>query len=270
MNISILGCGWLGFPLAERLLEAGHLVKGSTTSRDKIQSLHLRGIIPFHIKILEEGVQGDLSSFLSDADLLIINIPPGLRGDPEANFIGKMGRLMDHLGNSPVKNLLFVSATSVYEDKDNFPVYTEDDPANGTAVNSSQLISAENLFRSSESFTTTIIRFGGLFGPGRHPVQYLAGKKDISNPKAPVNLIHLEDCIGIISSIISKEAWGEINNAVYPEHPSREIYYSKIAEERNLAKPGFAENQISKGKIIESVNVGEKLDYTFAESIWEQ
>lgn len=269
MNISILGCGWLGFPLAEKLLEAGHAVKGSTTSRDKIPSLNAKGIIPYQIKILEEGVQGDLSSFLGDADLLIINIPPGLRGDPEANFIGKMGRLNEYLGKSSVRNVLFVSATSVYEDEEKFPVYTEDDPGNGTAVNANQLISAENLFLSSDSFTTTIVRFGGLFGPGRHPVHYLAGKKNISNPRTPVNLIHLEDCLGIIMNIISKEAWGITYNAVYPEHPSKEDYYTKLAEERNLPKPEFDQHQPSKGKVIESINLGKMLDYTFTRGLWE-
>lgn len=269
MNISILGCGWLGFPLAEKLLESGHTVKGSTTSRDKIQSLNAKGIIPYQIKIMEEGVQGDLSSFLSDVDLLIINIPPGLRGDPEANFIGKMGRLQEYLGKSSVKNVLFVSATSVFEDGENFPVYTEGDPANGSAANAKQLISAENLFLSSDSFTTTIVRFGGLMGPGRHPVRFLAGKKNISNPKAPVNLIHLEDCIGIITKIISEQAWGENYNAVYPEHPSKEAYYTKLAEDRNLPILEFDQHQPSMGKVIESVNLGKILDYTFKRGLWE-
>lgn len=31
-NITILGAGWLGFPLAVALQKAGHTVKASTTS----------------------------------------------------------------------------------------------------------------------------------------------------------------------------------------------------------------------------------------------
>lgn len=30
-TVSILGCGWLGLPLAEQLLAEGYSVKGSTT-----------------------------------------------------------------------------------------------------------------------------------------------------------------------------------------------------------------------------------------------
>ena len=268
MNISLLGCGWLGLPLAKKLLEEGHSVKGSTTSMEKVSKLSEEGLIPYRIQLFAEGVQGDLSAFLEDSDLLIIDIPPGLRSDPEANFIGKIGRLKDFIEKSGVKKVLFVSATSVYEDTEEFPVYTEDDSLNGTAENSRQLKSAENELKNSEQYETTIVRFGGLFGPGRHPVTYLSGRKNIKDPKAPVNLIHLEDCIGIISKIIEKEAWGVTFNAVYPEHPTKEGYYSRIAAEKNLAIPEFDLEKVSKGKIIGSVTLEEVLGYSFQQGIY--
>ena len=89
MNISILGCGWLGFPLAKRFLDAGHSVKGSTTSQEKLVNLQKEGIISYKINLLPEGVVGDLSAFLSDTEILIIDIPPGLRKDPEADLAQK-------------------------------------------------------------------------------------------------------------------------------------------------------------------------------------
>jgi 3-hydroxyisobutyrate dehydrogenase-like beta-hydroxyacid dehydrogenase len=50
MKISILGCGWLGFPLGKYLVEKGHFVKGSTTSESKIALLSKVGIEPFLLK----------------------------------------------------------------------------------------------------------------------------------------------------------------------------------------------------------------------------
>lgn len=267
MNISILGCGWLGLPLAKKLVEEGHVVKGSTTSREKMTTLTSEGILPYLIKLYAEGIQGDITAFLSDADVLIIDIPPGLRGDPDANFIGKIGRLQDHIKRSGVKNVLFISSTSVYKDTLEIPFYTEKDPANGISESSKQLRSAEELLRNSESFSTSIVRFGGLFGPGRNPVNYLAGSKDIKDPKAPVNLIHLEDCIGILIEIINKNSWGEIFNAASPEHPTKEEHYTRKALENNLPIPEFDQEQASKGKIAGSVNLKEKLDYSFKQGI---
>ena len=35
--IGILGCGWLGLPLAQQLVEDGHIVRGSTTQNSKLE-----------------------------------------------------------------------------------------------------------------------------------------------------------------------------------------------------------------------------------------
>ena len=89
-HISIIGCGWLGFPLASELVKNGHIVKGSTTSPSKIEDLKHAGIIPFLISISEEGIAGDIGNCLKNSEILIINIPPGLRKNPKANFIKQM------------------------------------------------------------------------------------------------------------------------------------------------------------------------------------
>ena len=43
-SVSILGCGWLGKPLALSFLEDGFNVKGSTTSEEKVDELEALGI----------------------------------------------------------------------------------------------------------------------------------------------------------------------------------------------------------------------------------
>ncbi|QED38704.1 SDR family NAD(P)-dependent oxidoreductase [Antarcticibacterium arcticum] len=266
MNISVLGCGWLGLPLAKRLLEEGHTVKGSTTSMDKMSRLTAEGVIPYKIKVYEEGVQGDLTSFLSDAEILIIDIPPGTRKDPEANFAGKTGRITEYLDRSSVKQVIFISSTSVYEDGVDIPEYNEEDAPNATAANSLQLRGAETLLKKSGINVLSIIRFGGLFGPGRHPVKYLSGRKDISNPEAPVNLIHLEDCIGIIMAVISSGSQG-VFLGVHPDHPSKKEYYTAVARAKNLPVPEFDHSTPSKGKLIKALRLEEELGYVFSKSL---
>lgn len=265
MNISVLGCGWLGLPLAKDLINRGHVLKGSTTSGEKLQLLSAEGIIPYQIKLYEEEIQGDISSFLNDAEVLIINIPPGLRKDPTENYIAKMSRLKDQVDRSSIQHLIFVSSTSVFEDREYFPVYTEDDEPNGTQVNSEQLKAAEKLM-FSDNYRTSIIRFGGLFGPARHPVKYLAGRKNIKDPKGPVNLIHLEDCTGLINAILESDKYG-IFHGVHPDHPTREDYYKTLAEAKNLGIPEFDELTPSKGKIIRSGRVEEELGFTFSQDL---
>ena len=267
MKISILGCGWLGLPLAKSLISKGHIIKGSTTSRNKKQILSAEGISPYILQLFEEGIQGDIAAFLNDAEVLIIDIPPGLRKDPEVNFVGKIGRLISQIERFGVKKVIFVSATSVYLDTEAFPTYTEEDEANGTAENSKQLKGAEEILKNSDAFDVSIIRFGGLIGPGRHPVNYLAGKSNLKDARGPVNLIHLDDCIGIIEAVLDQDAFGYTFNATYPEHATRKEYYTKKASEKGLATMSFDENVVAKGKIIASVNVKKVLDYEFTNSI---
>jgi nucleoside-diphosphate-sugar epimerase len=266
-GLGILGCGWLGLPLAKKLVDAGYHVKGSVTRQEKMGKLQSAGITPYQIKIFTEGVQGDLTSFLSEIETLIIDIPPGLRSDPEADFVGKIGRLINYIEKSAVEQVIFVSSTSVYEDREDFPNYTEEDAPNGSSPAAKQLISAEKMLLKNEHFQTTVIRFGGLIGPGRHPVKYLAGTSGIKNPEAPVNLIAQEDCIEIILKILETRAWGEVFNAAVPDHPTKEEYYLAQARKKGLALPEFDKSGISKGKKISSVKLEGILGFEFGKSL---
>ncbi len=71
-KISILGCGWLGFPLAKALIENDFSVKGSTTSTDKIGLLENAGIAPFLIELGENEINGNIDEFLEKSQVLII------------------------------------------------------------------------------------------------------------------------------------------------------------------------------------------------------
>ena len=46
-KIAVLGCGWLGLPLAKKLHSIGHTIKGSTTTKEKLLRLESNVMIPF-------------------------------------------------------------------------------------------------------------------------------------------------------------------------------------------------------------------------------
>ncbi|MFY7956748.1 MAG: SDR family NAD(P)-dependent oxidoreductase, partial [Flavobacterium macrobrachii] len=125
MNISILGCGWLGFPLAKSLLQKGFLVKGSTTTMEKMSVLENAGINAFHIALSEEEIKGDIDNFLSNSQILIIDIPPKLRGNSGENFVAKIQNLIPFIEKSSVEKVIFVSSTSVYSDAISIDLITE-------------------------------------------------------------------------------------------------------------------------------------------------
>lgn len=266
-NIAILGTGWLGLPLAKRLKDKGYAVKGSTTTEEKLSDITAEGIEAHHLKVSSEGISGDIRAFLKQVDVLVVDIPPGLRKDPTADFSGGIRLLAEAIEASEVKKVLFISSISVYEETESFRIYSEDSAANSDSQSGKELISAENILLENSFFDTTVLRFGGLIGAGRHPVKYLAGRKNLANPLGPVNLIHQKDCLQLIEKIIEKDIFGKLFNAVYPMNPPREKYYSEKAREAGLEPPQFDHSKASVGKVISSSKAMRELDYEFVEQI---
>ncbi len=266
-KISILGTGWLGLPLAKALIEDSYSIKGSTTSKDKLPTLKKEGITPFAIDLTQEGISGDITSFLKDSRILIINIPPGLRRNPEANFVVKIKTLIPEIETSSIECVLFISSTSVFRDEPNFPKITASTTPNAVSNAGQQLIETEQLLQKNTHFTTTVLRFAGLFDARRHPATMLSRRKNIKNPKAPVNLIHLKDCIGIIKKILTTSNWGEVFNASYPEHMQKAAYYGAICKQMGLPTPDYDFETPSQGKSILSEKIENHLGYTFVNNI---
>jgi nucleoside-diphosphate-sugar epimerase len=260
-QISILGCGWLGLPLAKALLENSFSVKGSTTSVDKLSVLENLGIQPHLITLSENETTGNLDSFLENSKILIIDVPPKLRGSSTENFVSKIKNVIPFIEKSTVENVLFISSTSVYGEEN--LIVTEETKLNPDTESGKQLVQTEQLLQSNSNFKTTILRFGGLIGEDRHPIKFLAGRKNIENPNAPINLIHQDDCIGIIMEIIELHSWNETFNAVTPFHPSRKEYYTQKAIDLKLDLPEFNAENSNSGKTISSTKIENVLDYKF-------
>lgn len=260
-NIAILGCGWLGLPLAKQLVKNGFTISGSTTSEKKVSELTKAGITPYIISISETSILGPVHSFLVSSSILIINIPPKLRREKSENFVAKMYLLLEEIKKSSIRKVIFISSTAVYGNitgdvfEDTFP--------NPNTESGRQLLKSEHIFTNCPQFETTIIRFGGLIGPNRHPINQLSGKKNIKNGNYPINLIHLDDCIDIINSIIVQNWWGELFNAVYPLHPDKATYYNSVAIKRKVSPPQYVETTEEIGKKVVSNRLISVKKYVF-------
>lgn len=259
--ISILGCGWLGLPMAEYLLKKGFSVKGSTTNLETFEALKQKGIKPFMVKITDTEIISDNIQDFLQAEVLIVNFPPERRPDIEQYHLGQIQQLVKVLTSSPVKNILFVSSTSVYPDL-NREVF-EDEMAEPAKGSGKVLKLVENVLLNQDNFKTTVVRFGGLIGDDRMPGRFLAGKKNVENGDAPVNLIHRDDCIELLYQILAQRVWGEVFNACADKHPTRKEFYVKAAEAIGMEPPDFVSKEESKFKIINSDKIKLRLAYKF-------
>ncbi|MDP5122171.1 MAG: SDR family NAD(P)-dependent oxidoreductase, partial [Spirosomaceae bacterium] len=232
MTISILGCGWLGLPLAKSLVSKGFTVKGSTTSEGKIKELKAAKIQPFLLK-LEPKIEGENVDEFFNSELLFINIPPGLRVNSADYYTQQLQSLMKAVNTSTVQKIIFISTTSVYSELNR--EVTEID-----ADQEHPLYKAEQFItQNAQNKQVTILRCGGLMGYERIPAKYFAGKKGLTTGDIRVNYVHRDDVIGIVEMIIEKEIYGETFNVVAPEHPTRKEVYEKACLEHNYEIPEF-------------------------------
>ncbi|TVZ55549.1 nucleoside-diphosphate-sugar epimerase [Lutibacter sp. Hel_I_33_5] len=243
-TVSILGCGWLGKPLAISLLNDGYKVKGSTTTEEKLELLEVNNIEPYIVDISEFE---EFDNFLH-ADILIIAIT--------SKDIDGFENLISQIQESSIQKVIFISSTSVYGRINK--VMTEEDETLETP-----LAQIENLFRENTFFDTTIIRFAGLFGDERHPCNWFKNGRKIPQPKGFVNMIHKEDCINIIHEIIDQNCWNQTFNACSNHHPTRREFYTLAKVSNDFEVPEFEDNAVYQWKIISSKKVQEVLGYTF-------
>lgn len=243
-NVSILGCGWLGKPLAVSLLEEGFFVKGSSTSEEKLPALESLGIESYLVDItdLEE-----FDTFLT-TDILIIAIT--------SKDIDAFKSFIEQIEVSTIQKVIFISSTSVYPNTNS--VVSEENKTLPTPLSE-----IENLFRSNTYFETTIVRFAGLFGPQRHPGNWFKNGRIIPQPNGYVNMIHQEDCIEIIHEIINQNCWNITLNACSNDHPTRKDFYTNARRSLNLDTPVFEETAELQYKIISSQKLQEVLSYEF-------
>ena len=253
-TLSILGCGWLGMPLATSFVENNFIVKGSTTTISKCEPLLEMGVQPYVLSIDDE-IDGNLTHFLQ-ADILFINVP----FRKQKPFLNAYKTLVKAIEKSTIEHVIFISSTAVYADTNT--EITEDIDVAAINPAKKELIDFENLFKNNSNFNTTIIRFAGLIGGTRNPGNFFKEDRIVKNALAPVNLIHLEDCIGIIKAIVDQQKWNVTYNAATSTHPTKIEYYKLATELMGKKTADFVE-ELTTFKTISNQKLIDELNYEF-------
>ncbi|AQG82095.1 NAD(P)H-binding protein [Spirosoma montaniterrae] len=258
-TVSIIGCGWLGLPIAEQLLHEGYTVRGSATSVEKIAVLRQKGI-DAHLLTLSPEPVGNLSTLLQ-AKTLLINIPPKAGKMGSAFHPQQIQQIVTAVRHSPIQHVIYVSSTSIYPEQNR--IVTESDVTAPPLSAAPALVEAEQLVQSLESTCTiTILRCGGLMGYDRIPGKYVAGRT-VDSGAVPVNYLHRDDAVRIVNSFVAVPKSGTYN-VVAPEHPTREAVYRKSCADFGYELPTFVMPvEPVSYKIISSQKLIQAISYEF-------
>jgi nucleoside-diphosphate-sugar epimerase len=257
-TVAVLGCGWLGLPLAQALLTQGHRVLGTTTTPSQLPVLQAAGIEPHLLQLGADFNNADearLTSILRATDILVLNVPP--RSAVAGGYPQLLRPVHRAVASARLKAVLFVSTTGVYLDE---PRIMREQDAISTRDAASDVLRTEGHFVPRYGqWKSTVVR---LIGPDRAPGRFLAARHNLAQGDAPVNLLHLTDAVGVLQTIIEQEIWGHTLNICASLHPSRREFYPAAAEYLGLQPPTF-KPEYSSGKLIDNSLMRSLVPYEF-------
>lgn len=238
-TISIIGCGRVGTAAARFFLNKGFLVRA--VSRSPLQEPIEHPAFKFYREALDENSSFLTSAELSESDFVLICLPPSAG-------LGVFEQIAQALSNG-LRQILLISSTSVYGDLIG-PVKEGDEQESITEPRSKRQLEIERLFIRGFS-NVTILRCGGLVGPGRHPGRFFSSGVGKGNGIQPVNMIDERDVIRAIHHLASNSNTG-VYNCVFPSHPSRREYYTEAARTLGLENVVFEETTAGQpeGKVV--------------------
>jgi nucleoside-diphosphate-sugar epimerase len=259
----------MGEPLAKLLVERGYNLKGTTRSPEKKRRLEVANIETFLLDFDQEIIALDAIFGLFQADVFFINLPPG-RG--KEGIAEKYPQQIEFLLENIVQEstapreqkpwVVFASSSGVYGSQN--CLLTESTPCQPTRSGAKAIYAAEKLLANyAEKIDFTILRFAGLVGGNRQPGRFSAGKKELNSGQTPVNLVHLEDCIGVVSLLIEKELRYPLFNVCADEHPLHSQFYPAQALKLGLEAPTYSDVVEMPKRILDNRLLKEKTGYRF-------
>ena len=249
-KVSIIGLGWLGLPLAKRLMASGVSVVGSSSQLASCQRLQAQGIACYHWHSQE---MPQLPSVLC-TDTVILTLPPSRCPD----YLRVLANLLRQLAQAGCQRLIYIGSTAIYGAS---AIGDEVQPTKTDSPRGERMASAEALVMNSGIPAWCLIRAAGLIGPQRHPGDFLSGREG-GDGLAPVNLVHGEDVNGIVLAVLRQQAWGEIFNACAPSHPTRQEFYRRACQVMGREPPCFSDRP-ALSKQIDGSKVTRVLGYEY-------
>lgn len=243
---AILGLGYLGRPLAQKLYENGYdvaAVKRRLTSDD----INL----PIRLDALDlnrtDGFQTALRQHWAGKPTWFCLLPPSALDD----YAATLQQWLQLAESLDVQHIIFTGSTSVYGDQ--VRECDETSPLSPQTDSAKQIAAVEKLLLDSRIPHVDILRLGGLYCAERHPVTRLALKRNISGGRQPVNVLHRDSAVAALFQTALNPGGKRIKNVVEPNHPARAEFYSAEAAKLGLPAPDFDPLDNSGGKIVNTV-----------------
>jgi nucleoside-diphosphate-sugar epimerase len=238
MRAVVLGCGYVGLALGERLRAAGHDVVGIRRSDAGLDAVRDAGLDAARADVTDRAEV----DALPDADWVVYAASAGRGGGLEAArsvYVDGLETAIESYAarDDPPERLVYTSSTGVYGDHGGDWV-DEETPPRPDGERGSVLLEAERVAvdRAADvGIDGTVARFAGLYGPGRYRLErYLTGPVT----EGYLNLVHRDDAAGAVAHLLTEDvARGEVVLVVDDEPVAKWELADWLADECGVERP---------------------------------
>lgn len=251
-HVLIVGCGDIGQRVAKIWQKSGESVYAVVRSKTGLNRLKQ---LKIHAIQADLDNLHDLNNRLVKHSLLYYFAPPPAKGVKDtrmANFLKSLDK------NARPAQLIYISTSGIYGNQQG-QLINEQTPANPQVDRAKRRYHAEQQLKQWSKHTSiaiTILRVGGIYGPGRLPLQRLKDHIPMlhENLAPQTNRIHADDLAQVCVAAAAKGAAGEIYNVSDGTNSNMTEYFNTIADFCGLTRPPLvnwqeAEKTISKGML---------------------
>ena len=239
MKIAVLGCGYVGAEFARQAKAAGHEVLGivrSEASRDKLRA---EGLAAEAFDLYA----GDWALLPKQFDAVVYAASTG-GGGPEAYALAYdvgVKRALAWARDVGAQAFVFTSSTGVYRQDDGTLV--DEESVVGGAPTADAILGGERAVLSSGFAKARVLRFGGLYGPGRHHLvdQLRRGERVIGGRVDHyINYLHRDDAASsVLAALVGGPAGARVYNVGDGCPVTKEALARWIAERLGQSAPVF-------------------------------
>ena len=209
-RILIVGAGDIGGHLAGELAAAGHEVWGMRRSDKPIAD----GVQLLQADVADTETLQNLPENL-DVMLYCVASPVFSKEGYHDYYYRGLRHILRALKDHKLKHNFFVSSSSVYHQMDGEWV-DETSPTKPTSFAGKEMLAAEEALLKDKT-PGTVVRFTGIYGPGRTRMIEQARHGGHCDPEPPVwtNRIHRDDCVGVLKLLVEKALAGDKLHDIY-------------------------------------------------------
>ncbi|MBN3886903.1 MAG: SDR family oxidoreductase [Nostoc sp.] len=238
MNVAIIGCGYVGYKVAQYWQQKmNFVVSVTTTSPERVPALQS---VSQRVVVTRGNDLDSLKSVLHNQDVVLLSIGAKDAEVYEETYLQTAQTLVSCLQQiKSVKQLIYTGSYAVYGDRNGVWV-DEETPLAPANLNAQILRKTEDvlLSTSNENLRVCIFRLGGIYGTGRELLKIFgrySGTTRPGNGEDITNWIHLDDIVGAIEFARHRRLQG-IYNLVDDAHLTSRDLLDSLFEKHNLPK----------------------------------